>query len=257
MDNKERKPNKWILALKTFNSNRNNGMWCLPKKGSEEYEQVKAIMEGKEPKKQEEPMKMEEPKKEEPKKKIRKVKIIEEPKKEEPKKEEPKKEEPKKEDKKESETVESNYKYLFNLMNEGDQETWREDGDDKKVLAWLKKYKIVLPRINSKLDFAEIPDYIYDLDTFKGKLAFKPELFDIPKYASYILSNDFFIPIIKQLRIKVSPEYYEEYLKFEDFRTQYYEMLINGPLIVKNRFRTDEKYKDLFLELFPRAYQAK
>jgi len=246
MDNKERKPNKWILALKTFNSNRNNGMWCLPKKGSEEYEQVKAIMEGKEPKK-------EEPKKEEPKKKIRKIKIIEEPKKEEPKKEEPKKEEPKKEE----ESVENNYKYLFNLMTKGDQRLWIDDGDDKKVLAWLKKYKIVLPRINSKYDFAELPDYIYNLDNFTGKLAFKPELFDIPKYTSYVLSNDFFIPIIKQLRIKVSPEYYEEYLKFEDFRTQYYEMLINGPLIVMNTFRRDKKYEELFLELFPRAYQSK
>lgn len=244
MDNKERKPNKWILALKKWNNSRHpEAMWCLPKKGSVEYDQVKAIMEGKEPKKQEEPMKMEEPKKEEPKKKIRKVKIIEEPNKEEPKKQD--------------ESIESNYKYLFNLMSKGDQQIWRDDGDDKKVLAWLNKYKIVLPRINSKFDFAELPDYIYNLDNFIGKLSFKPELFDIPKYSSYILSNDFFIPIIKQLRIKVSPEYYEKYLKFEEFRTQYYEMLINGPIIVQNRFRTDEKYKDLFLELFPRAYQAK
>ena len=34
--------NKWIDALKIFNKNK--GEWCIPKKGRDEYKQVKKIM---------------------------------------------------------------------------------------------------------------------------------------------------------------------------------------------------------------------
>ena len=56
METKTKRENKWLSALKTWNSSRNAGsMWCMPKKGSKEYDEVKAIMEGKEaPKKQDE-----------------------------------------------------------------------------------------------------------------------------------------------------------------------------------------------------------
>ena len=36
--------NKWITALKAFN--RDKTEWCVPKKGTKGYEQVKKIMNG-------------------------------------------------------------------------------------------------------------------------------------------------------------------------------------------------------------------
>ena len=36
--------NKWIQALKVFNDKKDK--WCLPKKGTKDYDKVKAIMEG-------------------------------------------------------------------------------------------------------------------------------------------------------------------------------------------------------------------
>ena len=36
--------NEWIEALKVWNGKRNVGMWCVPKKGSQEYDEVIAIM---------------------------------------------------------------------------------------------------------------------------------------------------------------------------------------------------------------------
>ena len=39
---------KWIDALKIWNdSNKHSGTWCIPKKGTKEYDKVKGIMEGK------------------------------------------------------------------------------------------------------------------------------------------------------------------------------------------------------------------
>jgi hypothetical protein len=37
--------NAWINALKQYNANKDK--WCLPKKGSSDYNKVRAIMEGK------------------------------------------------------------------------------------------------------------------------------------------------------------------------------------------------------------------
>jgi hypothetical protein len=39
--------NTWIQALKIWN--KNNGAWCIPKKGSSDYEQVRRIMRGEAP----------------------------------------------------------------------------------------------------------------------------------------------------------------------------------------------------------------
>ena len=38
--------NKWIAALKLWNTAKDNGNWCVPKKGSKEIEQVRRIMRG-------------------------------------------------------------------------------------------------------------------------------------------------------------------------------------------------------------------
>ena len=39
---------KWIDALKKWNSQKGNSdAWCIPKKGTKEYDKVKGIMEGK------------------------------------------------------------------------------------------------------------------------------------------------------------------------------------------------------------------
>lgn len=38
-------PNKWITALKKWNENK-GGPWCVPKKGSADYDAVKALMSG-------------------------------------------------------------------------------------------------------------------------------------------------------------------------------------------------------------------
>jgi hypothetical protein len=35
-------PNAWITALKKFNEGK--GTWCLPKKGTKEYDEVRALM---------------------------------------------------------------------------------------------------------------------------------------------------------------------------------------------------------------------
>lgn len=35
---------KWIQALKEWNSKTNKGKWCIPRKGSSEYDDVKKIM---------------------------------------------------------------------------------------------------------------------------------------------------------------------------------------------------------------------
>jgi hypothetical protein len=35
-------PNAWITALKKFNEGK--GAWCLPKKGTKEYDEVRALM---------------------------------------------------------------------------------------------------------------------------------------------------------------------------------------------------------------------
>ena len=53
-------PNVWIEALKEYNASK--GMWCLPKKGSEEYKEVMAIVSRKKAGKQakEEPAKKKE-----------------------------------------------------------------------------------------------------------------------------------------------------------------------------------------------------
>lgn len=40
-------PNKWIMALKQYN-NEKGGSWCVPRKGSPDYDRVRAIMDGKE-----------------------------------------------------------------------------------------------------------------------------------------------------------------------------------------------------------------
>jgi hypothetical protein len=40
-------PNKWITALKQWNGEK-GGPWCVPRKGSPEYDEVRAIMDGKE-----------------------------------------------------------------------------------------------------------------------------------------------------------------------------------------------------------------
>jgi hypothetical protein len=37
---------KWISALKEWNSKTNKGKWCIPRKGSSEYDDVKKIMTG-------------------------------------------------------------------------------------------------------------------------------------------------------------------------------------------------------------------
>ncbi len=37
---------KWIQALKDWNSKTNKGKWCIPRKGSSEYDDVKKIMSG-------------------------------------------------------------------------------------------------------------------------------------------------------------------------------------------------------------------
>lgn len=59
-----KKNNPWIDALKEYNKNK--GQWCLPKKGSKEYDEVKKIMDrNKKPKKS-----VIEPKKEKPKKSL-------------------------------------------------------------------------------------------------------------------------------------------------------------------------------------------
>ena len=40
----------WIQSLKLWNeTNLHSGAWCVPKKGTAEYEQVKAIMKGEPP----------------------------------------------------------------------------------------------------------------------------------------------------------------------------------------------------------------
>jgi hypothetical protein len=41
--------NAWITALKKFNEGK--GTWCLPKKGTKEYDEVRALMEPTVPKK--------------------------------------------------------------------------------------------------------------------------------------------------------------------------------------------------------------
>ena len=57
--------NKWINALKMWNNKNEN--WCVPKKGSKDYEKVKKLMNKKEEPKKQEPKKQE-PKKQETKK---------------------------------------------------------------------------------------------------------------------------------------------------------------------------------------------
>jgi len=52
-------PNAWITALKKFNKGK--GTWCLPKKGTKEYDEVRALMVAK-PKEESAPPKEEEPK---------------------------------------------------------------------------------------------------------------------------------------------------------------------------------------------------
>lgn len=44
---------RWIEALKLWNAKHNPGKWCVARKGSPEYDQVKAIMTGKEEQKEE------------------------------------------------------------------------------------------------------------------------------------------------------------------------------------------------------------
>lgn len=36
--------NKWITALKKWNASRSNEKWCVPKKGTAEYQEVRKIM---------------------------------------------------------------------------------------------------------------------------------------------------------------------------------------------------------------------
>ena len=53
-------PNAWITALKKFNEGK--GTWCLPKKGTKEYDEVRALMVAKPSKAESAPAKKEEPK---------------------------------------------------------------------------------------------------------------------------------------------------------------------------------------------------
>lgn len=55
-------PNKWITALKQWNENK-GGPWCVPKKGSTDYEAVKALMSGSAPAPAKAPAKAPAPKK--------------------------------------------------------------------------------------------------------------------------------------------------------------------------------------------------
>jgi hypothetical protein len=41
-------PSLWITALQQYNGTK--GPWCIPRKGTKEYDEVKSIMEGKKPK---------------------------------------------------------------------------------------------------------------------------------------------------------------------------------------------------------------
>ena len=58
----------WIQALKKWNES-NDGSWCIPRKGSQAYEEVKAIMTGEEKKKETKEKKVK-PKKEKKEKKV-------------------------------------------------------------------------------------------------------------------------------------------------------------------------------------------
>ena len=60
----------WIQALKKWNES-NNGTWCVPRKGSQAYDEVKAIMTGEEKKKETKEKKVK-PKKEKEKKVVKK-----------------------------------------------------------------------------------------------------------------------------------------------------------------------------------------
>lgn len=51
---------KWTEALKEWNAKHNGGKWCVPKKGTKEYEMVMKIVKGEKP---EEPKEPEAPKK--------------------------------------------------------------------------------------------------------------------------------------------------------------------------------------------------
>ena len=37
-------PNKWMAALRRWNGSHNKGSWCIPKKGSSDYEAVRKMM---------------------------------------------------------------------------------------------------------------------------------------------------------------------------------------------------------------------
>ena len=42
---KEKRPlNSWAIALKSWNEANNNGHYCIPKKGTADYDAVKALM---------------------------------------------------------------------------------------------------------------------------------------------------------------------------------------------------------------------
>jgi hypothetical protein len=212
---------KWIEALQEYNKGKK--MWCIPAKGTPEYEQVRALM-GNDAKS----VSTDKPKK-------KKIIIVED----NPVTMENK---TKSDD---SDLITKNFNIMFKKMIKEDQEIWTSDGDDRDVLSFLKKYKIIIPVLDkSVLKFSAIPDFIYRLDNFTGKNKWTVEDFVNVEY----LRNPYFIEIMKQIKLKVPGKYYDNNFTMEMIREIYYETLFNGSHLQMSTLKLPE-IKEFILNL--------
>lgn len=233
---------KWIEALQEYNKGKK--MWCIPAKGTPEYEQVRALM-GNDAK----PVSADKPKKKKiiiiedkietpapPKPKKKKIVIIED---------KPiKMEDKSKSD--DSDLITKNFNIMFKKMSKANQQAWIEDNDERKVLSFLKKYNIIVPILEKDaIQFRELPDFIYRIDNFTGKNKWTVEDFVNVEY----LLNPFFIEIMKQIKLKVPSSYYEDNFTMEMIREIYYETFFNGSLIQMSTLKRPE-IKEFILNLY-------